>query len=229
MEKKKQKYNFNEKEEECIDNKNLPVWQSPAYKNSKDKVIEILDSGKYDLKDSDFWILMNKTRTGKVAYTGLIISHNGCLKINEKLDNPVKPNNFTIDKEGYNNSLVIQYVDEDVCEFGEFSTNNCKNAYPYAMAYKRCFDRVVLKKSRLAYSGVYSDSEAEEFKNNKEDEMIEQANLLQKLRELVIENNIDEDAMVQKYKVDTLSDLNISEIKDAIKVIENWKTKKEGK
>ena len=59
--------------------------------------------------------------------------------------------------------------------------------------------------------------------------MIEQANLLQKLRELVIENNIDEDAMVQKYKVDTLSDLNTSEIKDAIKVIENWKTKKEGK
>ena len=97
------------------------------------------------------------------------------------------------------------------------------------MAYKRCFDRVVLKKSRLAYSGVYSDSEAEEFKNNKEDEMIEQANLLQKLRELVIENNIDEDAMVQKYKVDTLSDLNTSEIKDAIKVIENWKIKKEGK
>ena len=35
--------------------------------------------------------------------------------------------------------------------------------------------------------------------------------------------------MVQKYKVDTLSDLNTSEIKDAIKVIENWKTKKEGK
>ena len=31
------------------------------------------------------------------------------------------------------------------------------------MAYKRLFDRVVLKNSKLAYAGVYSDNEAEEF------------------------------------------------------------------
>ena len=28
---------------------------------------------------------------------------------------------------------------------------------------KRCFDRVVLKNSRIAYSGIYSDSESDEF------------------------------------------------------------------
>ena len=32
------------------------------------------------------------------------------------------------------------------------------------MAFKRLFDRVVLKLSKLAYSGVYSDSESDEFK-----------------------------------------------------------------
>ena len=31
------------------------------------------------------------------------------------------------------------------------------------MAFKRCFDRVVLKNSKLAFSGVYSEAEADEF------------------------------------------------------------------
>ena len=44
-----------------------------------------------------------------------------------------------------------------------WGTSNCQNDYPYAMAYKRLFDRVVLKLSKLAYSGIYSDSESEEF------------------------------------------------------------------
>ena len=112
---------------------------------------------------------MNKTKTGKMAYTGLIISHNGCLKINDKLENKVKPSCFEIDKEGYNGSLVYTYVDEDTYEVGEFSSSNCKNAYPYAMAFKRCFDRVVLKKSKLAFSGIYSEVEADEFKGKNEE------------------------------------------------------------
>ena len=36
------------------------------------------------------------------------------------------------------------------------------------MAFKRCFDRVVLKNSKLAFAGVYSDSEADEFKEKVE-------------------------------------------------------------
>lgn len=161
------KYNFGEKEEE-YDLKvrdMLPVWQSPKYKESKKKAIEMIESGKYDLSEADFWILMNKTKNGdKMAYTGLIISHNGCLKINDKLENKVNPKCFSLDKEGYKNSLVYTYIDDDTYEVGEFNSDNGKNAYPYAMAYKRCFDRVVLKKSKLAYSGIYSEVEAEEFK-----------------------------------------------------------------
>lgn len=225
------KYNFNEKDEEYINGQMLEVWQSPAYKNSKEKVIEILDSNKYDLRESDFWILMNKTKTGKVAYTGLIISHNGCLKINDKLDNKVDPSKFELDKEGYNNSLVVKYVDSEVYEFGEVSTSNCKNDYPYAMALKRCFDRVVLKKSKLAYAGVYSDSEAEEFKNKNEDNLITYGNKLQKLRELLINNDISEESVTNKFKVKLLSDMNDTQLEEAINTMNEWlKTQqKEGK
>lgn len=152
---------FNEKDIEM----GLPVWQSPKYKESKEKALEIINSGLYGVAEGDFWILMNKTRNGeKMAYTGLIISHNGCLKINEKLENKVNPHCFQLDKEGYAGALVYTYVDDDVYEVGEVTKENCKNAYPYAMAYKRCFDRVVLKKSKLAFSGIYSEVEADEFK-----------------------------------------------------------------
>jgi len=106
---------------------------------------------------------MNETKTGKMGYSGLIISHNGCLKINDKLENKFNTSSVSLDKEGYAGSLVYTYTDEDVFEIGEINTKNCKNDYPYAMAFKRCFDRVVLKKSKLAYAGVYSDSEADEF------------------------------------------------------------------
>ena len=84
---------------------------------------------------------MNETSTGKMQYTGLIISHNGCLKINDKLENKFKTDCITLDKEGYRNSLVYTYKDEDVFEVGEVSSDNCKNAYLYDMALKRCFDK----------------------------------------------------------------------------------------
>jgi hypothetical protein len=121
------------------------------------------------LSEGDFWILMNATKSGKMAYTGLIISHNGCLKINDVLpaDKRFKPSCVQLDKNGYNDSLVYSYSNDEqgIFEVGEVSLKNCTNAYPYAMALRRCMDRVILKNSKLAYSGIYSDSEAEEFKN----------------------------------------------------------------
>lgn len=163
------KYDFGEKTQEWSNKqgKDIPVWQSSKYKESKDKAVEILDSGKYGVKPSDFWILMNETKNGKMAYTGLIISHNGCLKINDALESKFEPSCVTIDKDGFNNSLVYSYCNSEqgIYEVGEVSKSNCKNDYPYAMAFKRLFDRVVLKLSKLAYAGIYSDSEAEEFKD----------------------------------------------------------------
>lgn len=151
-------------------------WKSPKYVSSCQKAVEMLESDQYNdvLLESDFWQLTGKTKTGKIAYNGLIISHNGCLKINDVLpeEKRFRAECTSLDKDGYAGSLVFTYIcpDQGIYEVGEVSKANCTNAYPYAMALKRCIDRVILKNSRLAYSGIMSDSEAEEFRNEpKED------------------------------------------------------------
>ena len=159
-------HNFGEKKTENIKGVECPVWETPKYKLSRDKAIEMIDSGKYRLADGDFWILMNTYANGtKVSYTGLIISHNGCLKINDKLDGRDKfyANNLTMTRINDKN-IYYEYNDGELYEVGEVNDKNCQNAYPMAMAYKRCYDRVVLKKSKLAFYGVYSEEEAEEFR-----------------------------------------------------------------
>lgn len=168
------KHNFGEHAEEysAKQKKKIPVWQSPKYIEARDKAIEMIDSGKYGLTDGDFWILKNETKSGKMGYTGLIISHNGCLKVNDSLpdEKRFKPRCVELDKDGWGESLVYTYNcnEQGVYEVGEFSKFNGKNAYPYAMALKRMFDRVVLKTSRLAYSGVYSESESDDFRDKEE-------------------------------------------------------------
>lgn len=161
---------FNEKTSEysAKQGKEIPVWQSDKYKESRDKAIEIIKSGNYGLSEADFWILMNETKSGKMAYTGLIISHNGCLKINDKLPKTdrFRPECVSLDKDGFNASLVYSYccAEQGIFEVGEVNAKNCRIDYPYAMAFKRMYDRVVLKQSKLAYSGIYSEVEADEFK-----------------------------------------------------------------
>lgn len=167
----KKTYNFGEKKEENINGKKVPVeFHTPKYKEAKNKAIELIENEKYKgtLLESDFWILVNTyANKTKAMYSGLIISHDGCLKINDVLEDKLKfkPECMGLDKEGYNNSLVYSYIcpEQGLYEVGEVSKDNCKNDYPYAMALKRCFDRVVLKNSRIAYSGIYSDSESDEF------------------------------------------------------------------
>lgn len=190
------KYSFGEKEKEysAKDEKEIPVWKSPKYESAKKAVIKMLESDEYKdvLDESDFWILMNRTKTGKMAYTGLIISHNGCLKINDTLPQELKFNPRCVNwycQNSYKNSLIFEYNSANINEYGqenpiedkqmiyeigEVNDSNCKNEYPYAMALKRCMDRVILKNSKLAYSGVYSDSEAEEFEDKQEQEKKEE-------------------------------------------------------
>ena len=172
---------FDEKKEEYStkQGKNLPVWQTDKYIQAKKKALELIDKNQYGLSEADFWILMNETKTGKMQYSGLIISHTGCLKINDKLEDNKKfnPECVTVDKDGYDNTLIYTYINKEqgLYEVGEVSKSNCKNSYPYAMALKRCFDRVVLKNSKLSYESIYSDSEGTDIaKENEEEEIKEE-------------------------------------------------------
>lgn len=163
------KHNFGEKETEYSTKTGgqVPVVLTAKYKAAKAKAIELIDKGNYKLSDADFWILMNSSKNGtEMYYSGLIISHNGCLKINDALNSKFCPSSVTVDKLGFNNSLTYTYSNDEqgIYEVGEVSTKNCKNEYPYAMAFKRLFDRVVLKLSKIAYDGIYSESESDEFK-----------------------------------------------------------------
>ncbi len=170
------KHDFGEKTAEYSSKKggDIPVVQSAKFKASRDKAIELIESGKYGLVDSDFWILMNETKSGKMMYTGLIISHNACLKINDTMPEERKflPSAVTVDKCGYKDTLVFSYANDHqyMYEVGEISASNCKNAYPYAMAWKRLFDRVVLKLSKIAFEGIYSEAEADELRNDHDGE-----------------------------------------------------------
>ena len=213
---------FNEHETEYSKKQggDIPVWQSPKYIEARNKAIELINSKKYDLSEADFWILMNETKNGKMQYTGLIISHNGCLKINDKIENKVDPNKFYVSAVGtYNNSLVYTYCDDDVYEVGEVSQSNCKNDYPYAMAFKRCFDRAVLKKCKLAYAGVYSDSEADEFKKKDDDDDMTIDETQEKALRTAIKNNkIENDRVLEVLEKHGIKKLNEIKVKDLLDI-----------
>lgn len=160
---------FEEKKTEKLNGEDVPVIQTQKYQVAKAKAIELINSQKYGLTEADFWILMNSNRDkSAMFYSGLIISHNGCLKINDALSESekFKPECVTLDKEGYGRSLVAIYVCESqgLFEVGEVSPDNCKNPYVYAMCIKRLMDRVILKNSKIAYDGIYSESESDEFR-----------------------------------------------------------------
>ena len=173
----KKKYDFGEKEYEKNSGKKIPVIQTSKYLQAKENVISLLESEQYRnvLGQGDFWILMNFNRDKtECYYSGLIISHDALLKVNDTLDEKSKFNEKFCSQPiqcsfKETEILRMEYRDprDGMFEVGEISVANCKNDYPFAMLLKRTFDRVVKRKAKL--SMVYSDSEAEEFKEPTEE------------------------------------------------------------
>lgn len=167
---------------------NTKTWESPKFLEGKKKAVELINKTEYGLTEADFWIL--KTYSEKaVTYAGLIISHNGCLKINDKLAADAKfvPSCVSWVRNGAGD-LVLQYLNDKqgLLEFGEASIKNCTNAYPFAMVLKRLQDRVILKNSKIAFSGIMSEVESEEFKRTESPEREERA------KDLITEEQIAE-------------------------------------
>ena len=168
-------YDFGEKTSVFSKGKTYNVSQTAKYLKSKQKACELIESGKYGLEPSDFWILQN-AYNDTMLYSGLIITHTGCLKINDALPVNQKFNPRCASEpffSEYSKGLVMNYVDDDIRVSAEVSQTNCKNGYPYAMLDKRLFDRVVLLKSKISYEGIYSEAESDDF-SQKEDDLINQ-------------------------------------------------------
>lgn len=163
--KTKSNHNFGEKTWE----NSRSVYQTPSYLESRKKAIEMIDSGIYGLTDADFWIQKFYMKDGTVGYKTLIISHNGCLKVNSKLPEESKfYSRFLSEPQPspFGNGIIMFYDDGELREYGEVNDKNCKQQYEYypmAMLLKRVMDRVILKKSGLAYAGIYSEVEADSF------------------------------------------------------------------
>jgi hypothetical protein len=156
------------------ENKNLTVVYTEAFEEQVKEATKLIDEGKYGLKENDFWINERaNVNSNKLYYVGLIITHNGCLKINSKLEKEkqYKPS-CAIKCKDNEKSLVLEYKNDDqgIHEFGEVHYNSagagCTVGFVYAMALKRLQDRVILKNSCIAFEGFYSESETEDFKQS---------------------------------------------------------------
>ena len=115
---------------------------------------------KYNLSKDDFWELKRGTRSM------WIITHDACEKIAAKEN--IQFGAPTIYRDSNKDVAIVgdaKRGNKIIWSTGEASPNNCKApAYPFAMAEKRLKDRLVLKLINAYEYGIYSDSEADNFK-----------------------------------------------------------------
>ena len=212
------KYTFGARKTEKHPNthKAVEVWENPKFQEGYKKAVELIEGKKYGLTEADFWILKTYGDT-YCQYAGLIISHNGCLKVNDTLD---KEKRFVPSCVSWvrNNAgdLVLQYQNDaqGILEFGEASVKNCKNAYPFAMVLKRLQDRVILKNSKIAFSGIMSEVESDEFK-----EPAKKSGMITDLQiDELLSLGCDLTRVADAYKVADITELTFKQAEDAIKI-----------
>lgn len=114
---------------------------------------------KYKLSKDDFW---NLQRGGKDIW---IITHDACEKIAAQEN--IQFGAPTIYRDSNKDVAIVgdaKRGNKVIWSTGEASPNNCKAPYPFAMAEKRLKDRLILKLINAYEYGIYSDSEADNFK-----------------------------------------------------------------
>ena len=114
---------------------------------------------KYNLSKDDFWELKRGTRSM------WIITHDACEKIAAKEN--IQFGAPTIYRDTNQDVAIVgdaKRGNKVICSTGEASPKNCKAPYMFAMAEKRLKDRLVLKLINAYEYGIYSDSEADNFK-----------------------------------------------------------------
>ena len=114
---------------------------------------------KYDLSKDDFWELKRGTKSM------WIITHDACEKIAAKEN--IQFGAPTIYRDSNQDVAIVgdaKRGNKVIWSTGEASPKNCKAPYMFAMAEKRLKDRLILKLINAYEYGIYSDSEADNFK-----------------------------------------------------------------
>jgi hypothetical protein len=127
--------------------------------NYPDHIRDIV--AKFDLKKDELWQVHGST---------WVVKHKSIERIGVQLGISWHAPNVIEGSTGDKTVVVLVTgsIDSRIeWSFGEASPANNKNAYPWAMAEKRGKDRVVLK-FLAAHGDVYSEEEAEDFKQTPE-------------------------------------------------------------
>ena len=114
---------------------------------------------KYKLSKDDFCFFFRGTRSM------WIITHDACEKIAAQEN--IQFGAPTIYRDSNKDVAIVGDAKREnkvIWSTGEASPNNCKAPYPFAMAEKRLKDRLILKLINAYEYGIYSDSEADNFK-----------------------------------------------------------------
>lgn len=143
-----------------------PTEWSPKYEEARAAAFAAIQ--KYGLSEDDFWIKKELSNfKDKIIYVNLILSHAGCIKVNEQLpeDRQFKPSCVREAKGGQDGGVALLYSSDEQRLFktGEASPRNSKMSYLYAAAERRLFDRVVTALSGLYENGIYGEAEADSF------------------------------------------------------------------
>lgn len=98
------------------------------------------------------------------------------------------------------------------------------------MALKRCFDRVVLKNSKLAYESIYSDSEGADITKETIEETVAEEKISEKkvnaLKQAIKNNKISNSIVkliLANYDYAEIEDI---EIKNYMNIVNDFKTSK---
>jgi hypothetical protein len=121
--------------------------------------MEIKDlAKKYTLSKDDFWQLPQNDKIW-------IITHDAVEKI-ASIENiqmvDIETVNSTDDLVRF--IITMKMGDKTIIDVGEADRKNCRTNYLFCMAFKRGVDRCVLKLINAYEYGVYSDTEADDFK-----------------------------------------------------------------
>ena len=143
----------------------VPVKAIGKFLDGEQQATDLIKDGRYGLSADDFWILKTSSKDNSVIYyTAVCMTHTGCMKVNDYLSSEQRFDPSCVEgpfDDGYADGLILFYKspNQGIWEVAEVSSNNLPNGtYPYAMLTKRLFDRVVLRLSKLAFSGIAENS-----------------------------------------------------------------------
>jgi len=183
----------------------------------ENKMLEQMKEKYPEVNESDFWLLEEKT---------WILKHTGCLKIASKEGIILNPSCYEVYFDDHHGNIVLFYNDKEqnIFEISEVSVMNYTGKYPYLIALKRLQDRVILKLSKLAEQGYYSEVEVDEFQSNQNsgqngfNKIDPKVALITKIKDLGNELLVTEYCKKEFKKYDIL-ELNEFELQKVLKLL----------